>query len=84
MIQHNRKLYQIENRASLKKVMVEDLIDGTMKISHGKLLLSFHEIDKKPEKKQKEEPTFNLRKTRKPSPDHPWRKGLRETTEAGK
>jgi hypothetical protein len=28
--------------------MVEDLIDGTMKIRHGKLLLSFHEIDKKP------------------------------------
>ena len=83
VIQHNRKLYQIENRASLKKVMVEDLIDGTMKISHGKLLLSFHEIDKRPEK-QKEEPSFNLRKTRKPSPDHPWRKGLRGTAEVRK
>jgi len=83
VIQHNRKLYQIENRVSLKKVMVEDLIDGTMKISHGKLLLSFHEIDKRPEK-QKEEPSFNLRKTRKPSPDHPWRKGLRGTAEVRK
>jgi len=83
VIQHNRKLYQIENRASLKKVMVEDLIDGTMKIRHGKLLLSFHEIDKRPEK-QKEEPSFNLRKTRKPSPDHPWRKGLRGTAEVRK
>ena len=82
VIQHNRKLYQIEARTGAK-VMVEDLIDGTMKIRHAKLLLSFHEIDKKPEK-QKEEPTFNLRKTRKPSPDHPWRKGLRGTTEAGK
>lgn len=82
VIQHNRKLYQIETRTGAK-VMVEDLIDGTMRIRHGKLLLSFHEIDKKPEK-QKEKPTFNLRKTRKPSPDHPWRKGLPGTTEARK
>lgn len=83
VIQHNGKLYQIETRTGTK-VKVEDLIDGTMKVRQGKLLLSFHEIDKKPEKKQKEEPIFNLRKTRKPAPDHPWRKGLRGTTEARK
>ena len=84
VIQHNGRLYQIESKVGAKKVMVEDLIDGTMKVRQGKLLLPFHEIDKRPEKKQKEEPTFNLRKTLKPSPDHPWRKGLRETTEARK
>jgi transposase len=83
VIQHNGKLYQLESRIGTKKVMVEDLIDSTMRVRHGKLLLSFHEIDKRPEK-QKEVLSFNLRKTRKPSPDHPWRKGLRGTTETRK
>jgi hypothetical protein len=75
VIQHNRKLYQIENRIKPEKVVVEDRVDGTMRIRHGKLALSFHEIEKRPEKK-KEEPAFRLRKTTKPSPNHPWRKGM--------
>ena len=84
VIQHNRKLYQIENRIHLKKVIVEDHIDGTMRIKYGKLLLAFHDIDKRPEKEHKDETSFNLRRTHKPSPDHPWRKGLRGTTETRK
>lgn len=76
VIQHHTKLYQIENKVTLKKVVVEDRVDGTMRIRHGKLMLSFYEIEKRPEKKQKEEPPFKLRKTCKPSPDHPWRKGM--------
>ena len=76
VIQHDTKLYQIENRMKLEKVVVEDRVDGTMRIRHGKLALSFHEIEKRPEKKKKEEPPFKLRKTHKPSPDHPWRKSM--------
>lgn len=76
VIQHDKKLYQIENRIAMKKVIVEDRVDGTMRIRYGKFTLSFHEIEKRPEKKQKEEPAFKLRKSYKPSPDHPWRKGI--------
>jgi transposase len=76
VIQHNTKLYQIENRVHLKKVIVENRLDGTMRIHYGKLMLSFHEIEKRPEKRQKEEAYFKLKKTHKPSPDHPWRKSL--------
>jgi transposase len=75
VIQHNRKFYQIDSSTKIKKVVVEDLIDGTMKIRQGKLLLTFHEIDKRPEK-IKEESSFKVRKTHKPSPDHPWRKRM--------
>lgn len=73
VIQHNTKLYQIENRITTKKVVVEDRIDGTMRIRYGKLTLSFHEIEQRP-KQQKEQTVFRLRKMHKPSPDHPWRK----------
>lgn len=76
VIQHDTKLYQIENKIHLKKVIVENRVDGTMRIRYGKLTLSFHEIEKRPEKRQKEEPSFKLRTTHKPSPDHPWRKSL--------
>jgi len=79
VIQHDKKLYQIENRIRLSKVIVEDRIDGTMRIRHGKLALTFHEIDERP-KKQKEPPPLRLGKTTKPSPDHPWRKGWSKST----
>lgn len=73
VVQHNTKLYQIENTIRLKKVIVEDRIDGTVRICHGKTTLVFHEIEKRPETK-KEKPSFMVKKTRKPSADHPWRK----------
>jgi len=73
VVQHNKKLYQIENRIRTNKVIVEDRIDGTMRIRHGKLALAFHEITERPHK-QKELPPLHLQKTHKPSPDHPWRK----------
>ncbi len=74
VIQHNRRLYQIKNRIPMKKVIVENRIDGTMGIRYGKLALSFHEIDQRPQR-QEEKTVFKLRKIHKPSPDHPWRKG---------
>lgn len=73
VIQHNKKLYQIENRMPMKKVVVEDRINGTVRIRYGKLFLAFHEIHERPHI-QKEPPPFTLRKTWKPSADHPWRK----------
>lgn len=74
VIQHNRRLYQIENRITMKKVVVEDRIDGTMGIRYGRLALSFHEIEQRPQR-QEEQAVFKLRKIHKPSPDHPWRRG---------
>lgn len=83
VIQHNKKLYQIENKIRMSTVIVEDRIDGTTRIRHGKLALTFHEIEQRP-KKQKEPPPLKLAKTPKPSPDHPWRKGWSKSTRVAK
>ncbi len=76
-IQHDKKLYQIEDRIKAKKVMVEELIDGTMKIRHNRTLLCFHEIPRRPQKEQKERPIIEKGKGHKPRPDHPWLSGRR-------
>ena len=43
-IQHERKLYQIEDRIRTKKVMVEERIDGSMTDSPKGLPVRFHQI----------------------------------------
>lgn len=76
-IQHDKKLYQIEDRIKAKKVVVEELIDGTMKLRHNHTLLRFHEISHRPKKEQKERPIIARGKGHKPRPDHPWLSGRR-------
>lgn len=57
----------------MDKVIVEDRIDGTMRIRHGKLLLPFHEIDALPQKPTTHAPV-KPKKTYRPPADHPWKK----------
>lgn len=76
-IQHDQKLYQIEDRIKARKVMVEELIDGTMKIRHNRTVLRFHEIPRRPQKEQKERPIIARGKGHKPRADHPWLSGRR-------
>jgi transposase len=73
-IQHNRELYQIEDRLRTKKVMVEDRIDGTMRIRYNGVCVSFHEIMQRPVREQKERPLCSRSTAHTPSADHPWRR----------
>ena len=52
-IQHNRKLYQIEDRIRTKKVMVEERIDGTMRITSKGVSARFHQIVQRPPNNRK-------------------------------
>jgi transposase len=76
-IKHNTTRYQIDGRVRGKKVVVEDLIDGTMRISHKGALVAFHEIVERPSKPEKERPIIARGKGHKPRPDHPWLSGRR-------
>lgn len=76
-IQHDKRYYQIEDRIEAKKVVVEELIDGTMKIRHNRTLLRFHEIPYRPQEEQKEHPLVARSKGHRPRPDHPWLSGRR-------
>ena len=75
-IAHNRKLYQIEglsSNARVKHLIVEDRIDGSMRVTHNGRTLSYHELKKRPVKRREEKPCAR-RKVCKPPPDHPWRR----------
>lgn len=73
VIRHNNKFYQITQKMRMDKVIVEDRIDGTMRIRHGRLLLPFHEIDALPPKPTTHAPA-KPKNTYRPPADHPWKK----------
>ncbi len=81
------KLYQVEDKVRAKRVVIEELIDGTMKIRHKGTLVAFHEITERPAKQKKERPFLPKGKGHRPPINHPWRppwygRGGKGTTEA--
>lgn len=73
-IAHDRKLYQIEEAVTTKKLMVEEYTDGSMAIWCREKKMKFRQIAIRTEKPQKQ-PDKQARKTVIiPPKDHPWRK----------
>jgi len=72
-IQHNGTLYQIKDRIRAKKVVVEELIDGSMRIRHKGVQVAFHEIVARPITPEKERPFVSRGKGHRPPIDHAWR-----------
>jgi transposase len=72
-IQHNGTLYQIKDQIRAEKVVVEELIDGSMRIRHKGVPLSFHEIVQRPATPEKERPFIARGKGHRPPIDHAWR-----------
>ncbi len=72
-VAHDKKFYQVEDKIKAATVIVEERLDGTMRITHNGLLLTSKELPARPEKKRK----LRIPKKRinhKPPADHPWRK----------
>jgi len=70
-IQHRAKLYQIEDIIR-GKVMIHELLDESLVITHKESRIRFHEITTRPVRT--EEPrNIEPRKSSAPSADHPWR-----------
>jgi hypothetical protein len=72
-IAHDRKLYQIEEAITTKKLIVEEYTDGSMAIWCRDKEMKFRQIVIRPEKPQKQ-PANSARKIVIPPKDHPWRK----------
>lgn len=73
-IAHDRKLYQIEEAITTKKLMVEEYTDGSMAIWCRDKKMKFSQIAIRPEMPQKQ-PVIPARKTTIiPPKEHPWRK----------
>ncbi len=74
-IAYNGKLYQIEDNVRARDVIVEERIDGAMLITYKDRVLKYKEIKKPIKAKEERKPyVLTVRKTHKPSADHPWRK----------
>jgi transposase len=72
-IQLDGKLYQIEDNIRAKRVMVEELVDGSMRIRHKGVQVAFHEIVQRPAAPEKERPYVSRGKGHRPPIDHAWR-----------
>lgn len=73
-VAHNGKLYQVGEAIQASKVMVQDRIDGSLRIYHKDRALSFREITERPLRENK--PLVLAKKTRSYTPptSHPWRR----------
>jgi len=79
VIRHNRKFYQIENvpRRRIKAVIVEDRLDGSMRVRNNGSYFKYREIDPVLAAKAdtgKKRAVSRLRKPYLPPRDHPWRR----------
>lgn len=70
-------LYQIHETIRASHVLVEERVDGTMRITHEGRPLGFHAITARPVKAAAITPVHPLRRPVMPRPDHPWRRRLR-------
>ena len=73
-ITHKRKLYQIEEPVKAGKVIIEQHINGKMRLTYDGNNLKFKEIEVRPEKQQKQKIKPKRRKPCIPSAAHPWKK----------
>lgn len=72
-VAHNHKLYQIEETIQTSKVMVQDQIDGSIRIYYKDRALRFKEITERPVRERKELVVVPKKKPFTPPPSHPWR-----------
>jgi transposase len=73
-VAHNHKLYQIEEATKASKVIVQDRMDGSMRVTSQGRALRFREITERPITKNRRPVATKRRKTYIPPADHPWRR----------
>ena len=78
-IAHQGGLYQIHDTVRAPHVLVEERIDGTMRITYHGRTLGFHAIASRPMKAAEAKKVHRPRHPVTPRPDHPWRKRLLST-----
>lgn len=78
-VAHHGQLYQVRTNVRATHVMVEERVDGTMRITHHGQPLDYHAIPARPERVAEPPKAQVPRRPVKPTPAHPWRKRLQPT-----
>lgn len=75
-VTHHGQLFQIETQIHTHEVLVEDHLDGTMRITHRGQPLRYHAITARPVMVMAPTPPAAPRRPVKPKPTHPWHRRL--------
>ena len=78
-VAHHGHLYQVRTNVRATHVMVEERVDGTMRITHHGRPLDYHAIPARPERMAEPPKAQVPRRPVKPTLAHPWRKRLLPT-----
>ena len=78
-VAHHGQLYQVRTNVRATHVMVEERVDGTMRITHHDRPLDYHAIPARPERVAEPPKAQVPRRPVKPTSAHPWRKRLLPT-----
>lgn len=73
-VAHHGQLFQIETHVHTHEVLVEDHLDGTMRITHRGQPLRYHAITSRPVRVMAPTPPAVPRRPVKPKPTHPWQR----------
>lgn len=76
-VAHHGQLYQVRTNVRATHVMVEERVDGTMRITHHGRPLDYRAIPARPERVPEPLKAHVPRRPVTPRPDHPWRRRLR-------
>jgi transposase len=75
-VAHHGQLFQIETPIHTHAVLVEDHLDGTMRITHRGQPLRYHVITSRPVRVMAPTPSVAPRRLVKPKPSHPWQRRI--------
>jgi transposase len=75
-VTHHGQLFQIETQIHTHEVLVEDHLDGTMRITHRGQPLRYHAITSRPIRVMAPTPPAAPRRPVKPKPTHPWHRRI--------
>ncbi len=73
-VAHNNKLYQVEDHIHTSKVIVQDRLDGSIRITYKNRDLRFKEISERPKPVRHPSTVLKVGKPPTPEKNHPWRK----------
>lgn len=72
-VAHNRRFYQVEDHITGSKVIVQDRLDGSLRITYKNRVLRYREISERPISEKRLPPVVKMAKSFTPPNDHPWR-----------
>ncbi len=75
-VAYNGKLYQIEEAMRAKNVVIQERLNGTLRITHQERKLRYHEITARPMRVQEPVEKKRVSRISRPPTDHPWRRSM--------